>query len=98
MAGTGEQAFAAIADPTRRAILTLLGSMDEVTVGDLARNFPDITRANVSAHLRVLRAADLVTERRQGQFRIYSLGPNKASEVVAFLQDVYAAGLEELTD
>ena len=86
-------AFAALADPTRRAILTLLGERVSSTVTDLAEEFPEISRAAVSAHLRVLRHADLVTERRRGQFREYSLGPNRADEVVAFLIETYSAAL-----
>jgi ArsR family transcriptional regulator len=95
LAGEGH-AFAALADPTRRAILTLLGERSSSTVTDIAQEFPEITRAAVSAHLRVLRHADLVTERRRGQFREYSLGPNRADEVVAFLIETYSAGLRKL--
>lgn len=89
-------AFTALADPTRRAILTLLRERDAATVGQLAEEFPSITRAAVSAHLRVLRHARLVEERRRGQFREYSLGPDRADEVVAFLIATYSAGLDDL--
>ncbi len=54
-----------------------------------------MTRAAVSAHLRVLRASDLVMEERRGQRRMYRLGPNRADEVIQFLMTVYADGLEE---
>jgi ArsR family transcriptional regulator len=89
-------AFTALADPTRRAILSLLQERRTSTVGDIAEAFPTMTRAAVSAHLRVLRHAELVQERRRGQFREYSLGPNRADEVVAFLISTYRAGLDHL--
>jgi DNA-binding transcriptional ArsR family regulator len=89
------QVFAAVADPTRRAILTLLREQDELAVGDIAINFPEMTRAAVSAHLRVLRTASLVSEQRRGQHRIYKLGDNKADDVIRFLMSVYADGVEE---
>lgn len=87
--------FNALADPTRRAILTLLGEHEGFAVGDLAKNFPHITRAAVSAHLRVLRSAELVVEQRRGQSRFYSLGPNRAHEVIRFLLGVYTRDVEE---
>src|SRR3954453_21533518 len=59
--------FAALADPTRRAILARL-SEGEATVGELAAPF-DMTFAAVSKHLRVLEAAGLVTRGREAQYR-----------------------------
>lgn len=93
---SADHAFAALADPTRRAILTLLSERQAVTAGEIAEKFPQITRAAVSSHLRVLRHADLVEERRRGQFREYRLGPNRADDVVAFLIATYSSGLDAL--
>lgn len=59
--------FAALADPTRRAILARLAE-GEATVGELAAPF-DMTFAAVSKHLRVLEAAGLVTRGREAQYR-----------------------------
>src|SRR3954451_17734146 len=59
--------FAALADPTRRAILSRLAE-GEATVGELAAPF-DMTFAAVSKHLRVLEKAGLVTRGRDAQFR-----------------------------
>lgn len=59
--------FSALADPTRRAILTRL-SEGEATVGELAAPF-EMTLAAVSKHLRVLEGAGLVTRGRDAQFR-----------------------------
>jgi DNA-binding transcriptional ArsR family regulator len=59
--------FAALADPTRRAILARL-AVGEATVGELAAPF-DMTFAAVSKHLRVLENAGLVSRGREAQFR-----------------------------
>ncbi|MCH7896832.1 MAG: helix-turn-helix transcriptional regulator, partial [candidate division NC10 bacterium] len=52
--------FAALADPTRRSILELLRERASLTAGEIAARFPQISRAAVSKHLRVLRRARLV--------------------------------------
>lgn len=100
MSPDSSTAFTAISDPTRRAILRILGDTDEdgVAAGDIAREFPTMTRAAVSAHLRVLRHADLVSEERRGQFRYYSLGPNRADDIVQFLMSVYSRELKQFLD
>jgi DNA-binding transcriptional ArsR family regulator len=59
--------FAALADPTRRAILGRLAE-GEATVGELAEPFP-ITLQAVSSHLKVLEQAGLITRERTAQFR-----------------------------
>jgi len=60
--------FAALADPTRRAILTRLASGEEATVNQLAEPFP-ITVQAVSKHLRVLERAGLIERGRAAQLR-----------------------------
>lgn len=63
------QTFAALADPTRRALLAKL-SKGEVSVGDLAVPFlKDMSLPAVTKHLRVLEQAGLITKGREGQFR-----------------------------
>ena len=64
-----EATFSALADPTRRAVLDLLrrGSRP---AGQIARAFP-ISRPAISKHLRLLRRARLVRERRNGRLRVY---------------------------
>ncbi len=98
MGDGASRAFAAMADPTRRAILRALGEHEALSVNDIASRFQEISRSAVSAHLRVLRSVDMVEERRRGQFRYYSLGPNRAEDVVDFLRNVYAADLDLLAD
>ena len=63
--------FHAIADPTRRAMLELLGS-GEKTAGELGEP-SRLTQPAASQHLRVLREAGLVRQRKDGRLRIYSL-------------------------
>lgn len=89
-----DEVFHALADPTRRAILEFLSSNEASPAGRIAQEFELLSRAAVSSHLRVLKNAGLVVERRRGQFREYSLGPNRASQVVEFLQSVYESSLE----
>ena len=73
-----EAAFHALADPTRRAVLDLL-RQGRQPAGQIARAFP-VSRPAISKHLRLLRRAHLVSERREGRNRFYQLnaGPLKA--------------------
>ena len=65
--------FRAVADPTRRAMLGyLLGRPHGV--GELASHF-DVSRPAISKHLRILKGARIVRERRDGRNRIYELNP-----------------------
>lgn len=77
--GASADAFRAIADPTRRAILDLL-SEGEQRAGELAAPFA-MSLAAVSQHLRVLREVGLVSERRQGRERVYCLEAAPLREV-----------------
>ena len=79
--------FLAVADPTRRAILDRL-RVGEAPVTQLAAAF-DMTRPAVSRHLRVLRDARLVCERRggeDGRQRIYQLTPGPLREVTQWAE------------
>jgi DNA-binding transcriptional ArsR family regulator len=74
-----DSVFAAVADPTRRAILDLLRRR-EMSAGELASRFP-VSRPAISRHLRVLREAGLLKERREAQWRRYSLDPEPLARV-----------------
>ena len=76
-------AFDAISDPTRRAILDLMRS-GEVGAGDLADRFP-VSRPAISRHVRILKRAGLVRQRKQAQRRFYSLRPEALLEVDRWL-------------
>jgi DNA-binding transcriptional ArsR family regulator len=75
--------FAALADPTRRAILSRL-ARGEATVGELAGPF-DLTLPAVSKHLKVLREAGLVEQGRQAQWRPCRLRPQPLREVAEWM-------------
>src|SRR5829696_1892534 len=60
----------ALADPRRRRILELVRAA-ELPAGAIAAEFGDVTRPAISQHLRVLREAGLVAERRDGVRRLY---------------------------
>jgi DNA-binding transcriptional ArsR family regulator len=77
------QAFAALADPTRRRIVELLAKCER-SAGDLGRRFA-ITQPAVSQHLRALRDARLVRVRQEAQRRMYSLDPKGLAEIDAWL-------------
>jgi DNA-binding transcriptional ArsR family regulator len=68
-----DTAYAALADPTRRAILARL-ALGEATVGEIAEPFP-ISGPAISRHLKVLEEARLVARRKQGQTHILALNP-----------------------
>jgi DNA-binding transcriptional ArsR family regulator len=84
----------AIAAPRRRAILRLVRS-DELSAGEIAAHF-DVTRPAVSQHLRVLKDAELLVERREGTRRLYRARPQGLSELRAFVEDFWDDGLDRL--
>lgn len=75
--------FGAIADPTRRAILSLL-AIQSMTPNALAEHFSS-SRQAVSRHIRVLTECNLVQQRQSGREIHYSFNPQKMKEVDAWL-------------
>jgi DNA-binding transcriptional ArsR family regulator len=75
--------FGAIADPIRRAILDALRE-GERSAGEIAAHFP-VSRPAVSRHVRILKRAGLIHERRDRRSRIYSLDGRGLAEVDAWL-------------
>lgn len=73
----------ALADPTRRRIVELLGE-EERSAGEIAARFTT-SRPGVSRHLRVLRDAGLVRVREEGSRRLYSLDPQPLTDLTAWL-------------
>lgn len=69
----------------------------ERPVGEIAAHF-DVTQPAVSQHLRVLREADLVTERRDGTRRLYRARPATVEALRTFLDDYWTSGLSRLRD
>jgi DNA-binding transcriptional ArsR family regulator len=89
-----EQTLRAIADPGRRRILVLVRD-HERSAGEIAAQF-DVSWPAVSQHLRVLRQAGLVSERRQGTKRFYRARPEGLREVRAFLDGFWDERLVNL--
>jgi DNA-binding transcriptional ArsR family regulator len=82
-------AATAIADPIRRRVLELVRD-EELPAGALAAQFA-VSRPAVSRHLRVLREAGLVVERREGRRRLYRANLEPLAELRGWL-DAYWAG------
>jgi len=76
--------FQAIADPTRRAILTLI-ALHAMTPNAIAEHF-DISRQAVSKHLRILNECELVKQEQQGREIYYQLEIEKIKEVDKWLE------------
>ena len=89
-----DRALQAIAEPRRRAILELVAA-EELPAGEIARHFA-VTRPAISQHLRVLREAGLVSERREGTRRLYRARPEGIEQMRAFLDDFWTQQLERL--
>lgn len=79
-------AFAAIADPTRRQIVTTLAA-GEQSFGELADRF-EMSRPAVSQHLKVLRDAQIVTSRPDAQRRLYSLNEDALDDIEQWIVTV----------
>ena len=71
--GEERDPYFAFSDPTRRAILELLRDADPTPAGEIAAQFPGISREAVSRHLRILREAGVITATRHGREQLYQL-------------------------
>jgi ArsR family transcriptional regulator, arsenate/arsenite/antimonite-responsive transcriptional repressor len=88
-------AFDALADPVRREILAVLAEREECSAGELSEAVSRVGRTAVSNHLRVLRIAGLISERRTGRFRYYSVDPTgPARDVIRLLQELFQGSLD----
>ncbi|MFC9997399.1 metalloregulator ArsR/SmtB family transcription factor [Nocardia sp. NPDC127526] len=80
-----DEAAAAIADPVRREILTMLHGA-RLTAGEIADRF-DISRPAISRHLRVLRESGLVHDESAGRQRFYTLDVEPLREISAWIAE-----------
>jgi DNA-binding transcriptional ArsR family regulator len=94
MPGTMEAAIRAIAEPRRREILRLVWDA-ELASGEIASHF-DVTRPAISQHLRVLKDAGLVAERRVGTRRLYQARPETMARLRSYLESFWDEGLARL--
>jgi DNA-binding transcriptional ArsR family regulator len=83
--------FEALGDPTRRAVFELLRGGPRA-VGDLAGELP-VSRPAVSQHLRVLKEAGLVSERRNGTRRLYRIDPGGVEALRAYFDAFWTEAL-----
>ena len=83
------EAFKAIADPTRREVLRLLRQHGEMTAGELAEHF-DMSKPSMSHHFAVLKQADLVTTRREGQQIYYALNTTVVEDLLSIIWDLFS--------
>ncbi len=89
-------ALAAAAEPTRRRLLQMLATGPR-TVGELAEQFT-VTRPAISQHLAVLAAAGLVTGRKEGRQRFYSVVPAGITALRAEIDRFWSTELDLLVD
>jgi ArsR family transcriptional regulator, arsenate/arsenite/antimonite-responsive transcriptional repressor len=84
--------FKALADPTRRRVLRLLRDR-EMTAGQLVEQF-DISASSMSHHFNVLKQADLISSRREGQQIYYSLNTTVVQDLMSALLEVFLSDEE----
>ena len=87
-------AFRALADPTRRQIMRLVANQ-EMSAGEIAGHF-NTTRPAISQHLQVLRAAGLLSEKRDGNRRLYQTETAAVETVIENLRSFWSLRLDEL--
>jgi DNA-binding transcriptional ArsR family regulator len=92
-----DAALKALAEPRRREILRLVWSA-ELPATFIADHFGEVTRSAISQHLGVLKAAGLVSERRDGTRRLYQARQDEMRRLRDFLDDHWTTGLERLRD
>lgn len=91
-----DAALQAIAEPRRREILRLVWT-EEMRAGDIAARFEGVvTRPAISQHLRVLKDAGLLAERRAGTSRLYRARPEGLNELREYLETLWDTSLERL--
>ena len=88
---TYQNAFSALGDPTRRAIFERL-ARGPIAVGELAEGLP-VSRPAVSQHLRVLKQAGLVNDRRDGARRLYAVDLDGVEAMRGYLDSFWTDAL-----
>jgi DNA-binding transcriptional ArsR family regulator len=96
MAGT-EPLFRALADGTRRGLFERLAREGQLSVGELTRG-AGVSQPAVSQHLRALREAGLVRERRQGRTVLYGARPEALRPLVSWLSHYTAFWAERMDE
>jgi DNA-binding transcriptional ArsR family regulator len=91
-----EAVFSALADPTRRSLMTRLSKNGPATASDLAREMP-ISRQAIAKHFVALEAAGLVTGERVGRKHRYRLTPGPLTDAMSWMAGVGAAWDDRLS-
>ena len=91
-----ENAFVALADPTRRRVFEKLSSGPK-SVGEIAHGLP-VSRPAVSQHLRVLKEAGLVADRAEGTRRVYAIDPHGLGALRQWLDQFWDAALQAFAE
>lgn len=94
-AGDIGQVFAALADPTRRQLLTLLGEQSAASATTLAGQLP-VTRQAVVKHLAVLHESELITRRRAGREVVFTVHPDRLTTAASWMTSLAATWDERL--
>ncbi len=91
-----DRVFDALADPTRRRIVELLGR-ESATAGEIAKRLP-VSRQAIVKHLAVLEDAGLATGERDGRRVVYRITPGPFADAARWMHDVGAAWDRRLAD
>ena len=83
----GIDAFAALADPTRRQIIELLANRGQMPATDIADQF-SISAPAISQHLKILREARVLAMEKRKQQRIYQINPQAMSDVAGWARQM----------
>lgn len=83
----------ALVEPRRRAILELVAER-EMPAGEIGEQFPAVTRSAVSQHLTVLKDAGLVSERKDGNRRLYRAREQGLAELQSYLSSLWSSSLD----
>jgi len=87
-----DEVFRALADPTRRRVLRMLAG-GEMSAGEIAQHF-DISAPSMSHHFAVLKAADLIVGRREGQQIVYALNTTVMQDAMTLILDLFGRAPE----
>jgi DNA-binding transcriptional ArsR family regulator len=90
-----DRVFVALADPTRRQLLTLLGSRTTASATTLAAQLP-VTRQAVVKHLAILQESDLIARRRDGREIVFTVRPERLVAAASWMTSLAATWQERL--
>lgn len=81
-----QKTVSALADPTRREILSLLKG-GRMSAGEISDQFP-VTAASISRHLSILKDAGLIRDTREGKFIFYELNTSVLEEIMLWITEL----------